>query len=188
MQIICGKRIACVCVCARASMCTHVHVHACTQSCPILTPWTVAYQALLSVEFFRQDYWSELPFSSPEDLPNPGIEPMSPALQADSLLLSHQGSPRERILLGRNRNRGKSQSFPVPPGVMPCPMESFCSGCSVPSCKPVTYIPPCPSAFYFSLPLEDEDHELLHLSLSSYLMLSLAHVVVLHRYLGQMNE
>ena len=80
-----------MCVCARASMCTHVHVHACTQSCPILTPWTVAYQALLSVEFFRQDYWSELPFSSPEDLPNPGIEPMSPALQADSLLLSHQG-------------------------------------------------------------------------------------------------
>ena len=69
----------CVCVCV--CVCTQVHVHACTQSCPTLTPWTVAYQALLSVEFFRQDYWSELPFSSPEDLPNPGIEPMSPAFR-----------------------------------------------------------------------------------------------------------
>ena len=66
-----------VCVC----VCTQVHVHACTQSCPTLTPWTVAYQALLSVEFFRQDYWSEVPFSSPEDLPNPGIEPMSPTFR-----------------------------------------------------------------------------------------------------------
>ena len=74
------KDRVCVCVCARASMCTHVHVHACTQSCPILTPWTVAYQALLSVEFFRQDYWSELPFSSPEDLPDAGMESTSPAL------------------------------------------------------------------------------------------------------------
>ena len=48
-------------------------------------PWTVAHQAPLSVEFFRQEYWSELPFSLPGDLPNPGIEPGSPALQADAL-------------------------------------------------------------------------------------------------------
>ena len=39
----------------------------------------------LSMEFYRQEYWSELPFPSPGDLPNPGIEPESPALQADSL-------------------------------------------------------------------------------------------------------
>ena len=48
------------------------------------TPWTVAYQAPPSVGFSRQEYWSGLPFPSP-DLPNPGIEPGSPALQADAL-------------------------------------------------------------------------------------------------------
>ena len=50
------------------------------------TPWTVAHQAPLSMEFSMQEYWSGLPFPSPGDLPNPGIEPRSPALQADSLL------------------------------------------------------------------------------------------------------
>ena len=49
------------------------------------TPWTVAYQAPPSVGFSRQEYWGGLPFPSPGDLPNPGIEPGSPALQADAL-------------------------------------------------------------------------------------------------------
>ena len=49
------------------------------------TPWTVAYQALPSMGFSRQEGWSGLPFPSPGDLPNPGIEPGSPALQADAL-------------------------------------------------------------------------------------------------------
>ena len=44
------------------------------------TPWTVAYQAPPSMGFSRQKYWSGLPFPSPEDLPDPGIEPKSPAL------------------------------------------------------------------------------------------------------------
>ena len=44
------------------------------------TPWTVAHQAFLSLGFSRQEYWSELPFPPPEDLPNQGIEPESPAL------------------------------------------------------------------------------------------------------------
>ena len=48
------------------------------------TPWTVALQAPLSMRFSRQEYWSGLPFPSLEDLSNPGIEPWSPALQADS--------------------------------------------------------------------------------------------------------
>ena len=48
-------------------------------------PWIVAYQAPVSMGFSRQKYWSGLPFPSPEDLPNPGIEPGSPALQADHL-------------------------------------------------------------------------------------------------------
>ena len=49
------------------------------------TPWTVAYQAPPSMGFSWQEYWSGLPFPSPGDLPNPGIEPGSPALQADAL-------------------------------------------------------------------------------------------------------
>ena len=50
-----------------------------------VTPWTVDLQAPLSMEFSRQEYWSGFPLSSPGDLPNPGIKPWSPALQADSL-------------------------------------------------------------------------------------------------------
>ena len=62
--------------------------------CPTLaTPWPVACQAPLSMGFSRQESWSGLPFPSPEDLPNPGIEPGSPTLQADSLLMKLQGKP-----------------------------------------------------------------------------------------------
>ena len=50
-----------------------------------VTPWAVARQAPLAIGFSRQEYWSELPFPSPGDLPDPGVEPGSPALQADSL-------------------------------------------------------------------------------------------------------
>ena len=49
------------------------------------TPWTVAYQASPSMGFSSQEYWSGLPFPSPGDLPNPGIEPGSPTLEADAL-------------------------------------------------------------------------------------------------------
>ena len=49
------------------------------------TPWTVAHHAPPSMKFSRQEYWSGLPFPSPGDLPDPGIEPGSPALQADAL-------------------------------------------------------------------------------------------------------
>ena len=49
------------------------------------TLWTVAHQAPLPTGFSRQEYWSGVPFPSPGDLPNPGIEPRSPALQADAL-------------------------------------------------------------------------------------------------------
>ena len=48
------------------------------------TPWTVAYQASQSMGFSRQEYWSGVPFPSPGDLPDPGFEPLSPALQADA--------------------------------------------------------------------------------------------------------
>ena len=58
-----------------------------------VTPWTVACQAPLSMGFSRQEYWSGLPFPSPEDLPNPGIKPGSPALQADALSSEPPGKP-----------------------------------------------------------------------------------------------
>ena len=63
-----------------------------------VTPWSVAYQAPLSIGFSRQEYWSGLPFSSSGDLPDSGIEPTSPALQADSLLLSHEESTINMVL------------------------------------------------------------------------------------------
>ena len=57
----------------------------------IVTPWTVACQAPLSLGFSRQEYWSGLPCASPGDLPNPRIEPRSPELQVDSLLSEPPG-------------------------------------------------------------------------------------------------
>ena len=59
-----------------------------------VTPWTIACQAPRSMGFPRQEYWSGFPFSSPKDLPHPGIKPASPALQVDSLPVSHQGSQK----------------------------------------------------------------------------------------------
>ena len=58
-----------------------------------MTPWTVAYQAPPSMEFSTQEYWSGLPFPSPRALPDPGIEPSSPALQAAALLSEPAGKP-----------------------------------------------------------------------------------------------
>ena len=62
------------------------------------TPWTVACQYPLPMEFFKQEYWRGLPCPLPGDLSDPGFQPMSPVatiLQADSLPLSHRGSPDE---------------------------------------------------------------------------------------------
>ena len=64
------------------------------QSCLTLgTPQTVTCQAPVSMGFSRQEYWSEFPFPSPGDLPDPGIEPRSPALQVGSLPTELQGKP-----------------------------------------------------------------------------------------------
>ena len=64
---------------------------------PLLaTPWTVAHQAPLSMEFYRQEYWSGFPFPTPRDLRDPRIEPMfpaSPALAGGFFSLHHQGRP-----------------------------------------------------------------------------------------------
>ena len=64
-----------------------------------VTPWTVAYHAPLSMGFSRQEYWSGLPFPSPEDLPDPGIEPRSPEFQADALTSEPPGKPKGTLWL-----------------------------------------------------------------------------------------
>ena len=63
------------------------------------TLWAVAHQAPLSMVFSRQEYWSRLPCPPPRDLPQSGMEPTSPALQAGSFLLSHQGKPLDYLIL-----------------------------------------------------------------------------------------
>ena len=85
-------------------------------------PWTVTYQAPPSMEFSRQEYWSGLPFPSPGDLPNPGIEPRSPALQADTLPSEPPGKPR-RYRFSRQEH-WSGLPFPSPgdlphPGIKP---------------------------------------------------------------------
>ena len=75
-----------------SSLCSEVKV---TQPCPTLRLYGLSATRLLSrqsVEFFRQEYWSGLPFPSPGDLPDPGVEPGSPALRADALPSEPPGS------------------------------------------------------------------------------------------------
>ena len=72
-----------------------------------MTPWTIAHQFPLSMEFSRQEYWSELLFPSLGDLPNPGIEPGSPALQSDSLPPEPPGKLKWREGKGRTRVKQK---------------------------------------------------------------------------------
>ena len=81
----------------------------------LATPWTAAYQAPQSMGFFSQEYWSELPFPSPRDLPHPGIESESPELQADSLPLSHYGlSTKEcRIYILLETKIGEGNGTPL---------------------------------------------------------------------------
>ena len=76
-------------------MSPYVHAKLLQSPLTLCDPWTVAHQALLPMGFSRHEYWSGLPCPPPGDLPDPRIEPMSPAalaLQVDSLPLSHRGS------------------------------------------------------------------------------------------------
>ena len=93
----------CVCVCVH--MCIYdihegatvfkITMNACMLSCVQLfaTPWTVIYQAPLSMEFSRKEYWSGLPFPSPGDLPDSGIEPTSPSLAGRFFTTTPPGKP-----------------------------------------------------------------------------------------------
>ena len=71
-----------------------------------VTLWTVAHQAPVSMEFSRQEYWSGLPFPSPGDLPDPGIKPMSLALQAGSLPSEPPGKPKNTVTQHKSRSGG----------------------------------------------------------------------------------
>ena len=64
-----------------------------------VTPLTIAHKAPLSMEFSRQEYWSGLPFPSPGDLPDSGIKPRSPVLQADTLLSEPPGKPKKKKII-----------------------------------------------------------------------------------------
>ena len=76
----------CVCVCVRMhKLLSRVQL--------FVTLWTVARQASLSMGFPRQEYWSGLPFLSPGDLPNPGMEPLSPALAGEFFTTEPPGKP-----------------------------------------------------------------------------------------------
>ena len=88
-----GNVYVCVCVCVCVCVFTHQL---------FATPWTVARQAPLSMEFSRQKYWSGLPFPSPGDLPNPGIEPMSLAPPALAGVFFITGATREASRLNKN--------------------------------------------------------------------------------------
>ena len=87
----------CVCVCVCVCVC-----YLLSRGQLFATTWTTAHQASLSMRFSRQGYWSGLPFPFPGDLPNPGTESGSPALQADSLPTKLQGRPLFYFLLCRN--------------------------------------------------------------------------------------
>ena len=84
-----------------------------------MTPWTVACQAPLSMGFSRQEYWGALPCPPPGNLPNPGIEPRSPTLQADSLPTEPLGKPKNTgvgslpLLQGKNQFSSVTQSYPT---------------------------------------------------------------------------
>ena len=70
-----------------AQLLSHVHL--------FVTPWTTACQASWSMGFSRQEYWSGLPFPTPGDLPNPGIEPGSPILAGEFFTTKPPGKPTE---------------------------------------------------------------------------------------------
>ena len=88
-----------------------LHITTCVRVCSVtsalldsVTPWTVAHQFPLSMGFSQQENWSGLPCPPPEDLPDPEIKPVSPALQADSLLLSNGGSPSKHYIYSKKKN------------------------------------------------------------------------------------
>ena len=94
-----------------------VCVYVCSSSSRVqlfVTPWTVAHQAPLSLEFSRLEYWNGLPFPTPRDLPDPKIEPGSPALQAVSLLFEPPWKPINLDRLNSSAHLSFPDQMPLP--------------------------------------------------------------------------
>ena len=89
-------------------------------------PWTVARQAPLSTEFSRTEYWSGLPFASPGDLPDPGIKPRSPALQANSLSSESPGKSKTTGVGSYSLLQGIFPTQGSNPGLLPCRQLLYC--------------------------------------------------------------
>ena len=92
-----------------------------------MTPWTIVCQAPLSLGFYRPEYWSGLPCPSPGDLPNPGIEPGSPALQADSLPFEPSGIPQTQSPNGQNLGAHTRSQPEVGSGVLDISSVASCA-------------------------------------------------------------
>ena len=92
----------------------------------LATPKTVVCQAPLSMGFSRQEYWSGLPFPSPGDLPHPGIEPGSPALQADSGATREDSATRKKELPGKSKVHDLSLWYEGKPGPKTLPLMNYC--------------------------------------------------------------
>ena len=101
------------------------------------TPWTADHQSPMSMRFSRQGYWSGSPFPSPSDLPNLGIDPGSPALQADSSPSGPPGKPLVRYLLRRSKTAGTQGKF----------VSDFLSNCQTVFQCDCTHFT-CPSVIY----------------------------------------
>ena len=124
------------------------------QSCPSLCdPMDcIAYQASPSMEFSRQEYWSGLPFPSPGHLPDPAIEPVSPALQADALLSEPLAGPKVRRRIWsfqrEKRNFTKETRFRLTLRFSFAPLNARRKCSSVPGIqRESAYKPEIPSSF-----------------------------------------
>ena len=120
------------------------------------TPWTVAYQASPSMGFSRQEYWSGLPFPSPGDLPDPGIEPRFPALEADALtsILSPGDLPDPGIEPGSPA----LQAGPIPAGTEALAIGQSKVSASVNSHPVESSSSPILSSTFGYFPLTDSFH------------------------------
>ena len=98
-----------------------------------MATWTVAYQASPSMGFSRQEYWSGLPFPSPGDLPDPGIEPGSPALKEDTLTSEPPGKlhlqrGRPGFSPGLGRSPGEGKGYPLQYSALENSMDYMADG------------------------------------------------------------
>ena len=120
----------------------------------LVTPWTVAHQAPLSIGFSRQEYWSGLPFPSPGDLPDPGIEPASPALAGGFFTTEPPWKPLREMGVVLNDPRNARPSLGAAPSVLvqqAGPGENWTQSPALPLQFLISHPPPSPSCIYFFL-------------------------------------